>query len=189
MPLSLTTKAFRTYVTGDLVGVGVGGAVTKVIAIVCRMMTGAGFGENTRGALITRGIAGMKAQAESLGGRAETLSGLSGVGSLSLARSGESTRSMSLGPQVGARRLFRWPSRGRRGRALRAVRDRYGVAAGVPMPVCETIRTVLHGRANLGQGCAALRARPIETEPRVMDLAFDHPASDTAVMQLAERIS
>ena len=78
--VSLTTESFRAYVSDDLTGVEVGGAVKNVIAIACGMMTGAGFAENTRAALITRGLDEMKRLALALGGQAETISGLSGVG-------------------------------------------------------------------------------------------------------------
>lgn len=191
--VSLTTETFRTYVTDDLVGVEVGGAVKNVIAIACGMMTGAGFGENTRAALITRGIAEMKAMAEALGGRAETLSGLTGLGDLSLTCSSESSRNMSLGLQLG-RGLARSECFEGRPVVVEGERNTLSITdlarrLGVTMPICETVRHVLHENADLGQSFAALWARPLEAEPRVMDLAFDHPASETAVTQLAERIS
>ncbi|MBQ1204247.1 MAG: NAD(P)-dependent glycerol-3-phosphate dehydrogenase, partial [Loktanella sp.] len=75
---TFSTESFRTYISDDLVGVEIGGAVKNVIAIACGMMTGAGFAENTRAALITRGMDEMKLLAEALGGRRETVTGLSG---------------------------------------------------------------------------------------------------------------
>ena len=65
------------------------------------MMTGAGFAENTRAALITRGVDEMKALAEALGGRRETVTGLSGMGDLTLTCSSPTSRNMSLGLQLG----------------------------------------------------------------------------------------
>lgn len=62
-------------------------------------------------------------------------------------------------------------------------------SVGVSMPICETVRAILHDGADLGQAFAALWARPIEAEPRAMDLSFDHPATDKAIATLAERIS
>ena len=101
MALSLSTESFRAYVSDDLVGVEIGGAVKNVIAIACGMMTGAGFAENTRAALITRGVDEMKALAEALGGRRETVTGLSGMGDLTLTCSSPTSRNMSLGLQLG----------------------------------------------------------------------------------------
>ena len=63
LALTMTTESFRAYVSDDLVGVEIGGALKNVIAIACGMMTGAGFAENTRAALITRGLDEMKSLA------------------------------------------------------------------------------------------------------------------------------
>ena len=60
---------------------------------------------------------------------------------------------------------------------------------GVAMPISETVRAILHDNARLGDSFAALWARPIEAEPRAMDVSFDHPATDAAITELAERIS
>lgn len=193
MAMSLSTESFRAYVSDDLTGVEVGGAVKNVIAIACGMMMGAGFAENTRAALITRGVEEMKALAEALGGRRETVTGLSGVGDLTLTCSSPTSRNMSLGLQLG------------KGIARDACFDGQPVVVegemnarsvtdlarrvGVSMPICEAVRSVLHHGAELGETFAALWSRPIEAEPRALDLSFDHPASDTAVQKLAERFS
>jgi len=191
MALSLSTESFRAYVSDDLVGVEIGGAVKNVIAIACGMMTGAGFAENTRAALITRGVDEMKALAEALGGRRETVTGLSGMGDLTLTCSSPTSRNMSLGLQLG------------QGLAREACFDGKPVVVegemnarsvtdlarrlGVSMPICEAVRSILHNGADLGETFAALWSRPIEAEPRALDLSFEHPASDRAIQQLAER--
>ena len=193
LAVSLSTESFRAYVSDDLVGVEIGGAVKNVIAIACGMMTGAGFAENTRAALITRGLDEMKALAEALGGRRETVTGLSGIGDLTLTCSSPTSRNMSLGLQLG------------QGVARGACFDGQPVVVegevnarsvtdlarrlGVRMPICETVRAILHDDAELGKAFAALWARPIEAEPRAMDLSFSHPATDQAIATLAERIS
>ena len=180
LALSLTTESFRAYVSDDLVGVEIGGAVKNVIAIACGLMTGAGFAENTRAALITRGLDEMKRLAEALGGRRETVTGLSGIGDLTLTCSSPTSRNMSLGHQLG------------QGIARAACFDGAPVVVegevnaktvtglarrlGVAMPICETVAAILHDGTDPGAGFAALWARPIEAEPRGMDLAFAHPA-------------
>lgn len=193
LAVSLTTESFRAYVSDDLIGVEIGGAVKNVIAIACGMMTGAGFAENTRAALITRGLDEMKALAEALGGRRETVTGLSGIGDLSLTCSSPTSRNMSLGEQLG-RGVPRAGCFGGKpvvvegevnARSVTDLARRLGVA----MPICETVRAILHDGADLGAAFAALWARPIEAEPRAMDLAFSHPATDQAIATLAERIS
>ncbi|MEL6679651.1 MAG: NAD(P)H-dependent glycerol-3-phosphate dehydrogenase, partial [Pseudomonadota bacterium] len=193
LAVSLTTESFRTYLSDDVVGVEVGGAVKNVIAIACGMMTGAGFAENTRAALITRGLDEMKALAQALGGRRETVTGLSGIGDLALTCSSPTSRNMSLGQQLGQglprARCFE-------GRPV-VVEGEFNALSvtdlarhvGVAMPICETVRSILHEDAELGPAFAALWARPIEAEPNAMDVRLNHPATDEAIADLAERIS
>lgn len=191
--VSLTTESFRAYVSDDLVGVEVGGAVKNVIAIACGMMTGAGFAENTRAALITRGLDEMKAMAEALGGRRETVTGLAGIGDLSLTCSSPTSRNMSLGQQLGQGTPRAACFEGRaivvEGEVNAKTVTDLARKLGVAMPICETVRSILHDDADLGASFAALWARPIEAEPRAMDLSLDHPANNQAIANLAERIS
>ncbi|MEO0388263.1 MAG: NAD(P)H-dependent glycerol-3-phosphate dehydrogenase [Pseudomonadota bacterium] len=191
--VTLSTEAFRTYISDDVVGVEVGGAVKNVIAIACGMMTGAGFAENTRAALITRGVDEMKALAEALGGRRETVTGLSGIGDLALTCSSTTSRNMSLGHQLGQGLARRACFEGRPvvvegERNAKAVTD-VARRVGVSMPIAEAVRAILHDGAPLGETFAAHWARPIEAEPRTMDLSFAHPATPGAVANLADRIS
>ncbi len=193
LAISLTTGSFRAYVSDDLVGVEIGGAVKNVIAIACGMMTGAGFAENTRAALITRGLDEMKALAEALGGRRETVTGLSGIGDLALTCSSPTSRNMSLGQQLGRGTpradCFDGSAIVVEGEVnARSVTD-LARRLGVSMPICETVRNILHDDADLGTAFAALWSRPIEAEPRAMDVSFSHPATDKDIATLAERIS
>ncbi len=191
--VSLTTESFRTYISDDLVGVEIGGAVKNVVAIACGMMTGAGFAENTRAALITRGLDEMKQLAEALGGRRETVTGLSGLGDLSLTCSSTTSRNMSLGHQLGqgvARsNCFDGKPVVVEGEFnARSVTD-LARSLNLKLPICETVRAILHDGADLGTSFAALWARPLEAEPRAMELSIHHPATDEDVATLAERIS
>ena len=193
LAVSLSTESFRAYVSDDLVGVEIGGAVKNVIAIACGVMTGAGFAENTRAALITRGLDEMKALAEALGGRRETVTGLSGIGDLTLTCSSPTSRNMSLGQQLGqgiARAdCFDGKPVVVEGEVNATSITDLARRLGVRMPICETVRSVLHEGAEPGAAFAALWARPIEAEPKAMDLSFTHPATDQAIATLAERIS
>ena len=193
LAVSLTTESFRAYVSDDLVGVEIGGAVKNVIAIACGMMTGAGFAENTRAALITRGLDEMKALAEALGGRRETVTGLAGIGDLALTCSSPTSRNMSLGQQLGTGLAREACFDGKpvvvegevNAKSVTDLARRLGVA----MPISETVRAILHEGQDLGAAFAQLWARPIEAEPRAMDVAFNHPATDQDIATLAERIS
>lgn len=193
LAVSLTTESFRAYVSDDVIGVEVGGAIKNVIAIACGLMMGAGFAENTRAALITRGLDEMKRLTEALGGQRETLSGLSGIGDLTLTCATPTSRNMSLGLQLG------------RGLARDACFDGLPVvvegertassvaelarAVGVDMPICETVRAILHDGADIGSAFAALWARPIEAEPHRMGFSLSHPATDKDIKDFAKRIA
>lgn len=193
LAVSLTTEHFRAYVSDDLVGVEIGGAVKNVIALACGMLTGAGFADNTRAALITRGLDEMKLLSNALGGRRETLTGLSGLGDLTLTCNSTTSRNMSLGLQLGQgtprEHCFDGRSVVVEGEANAVSITDLARKLGVDMPICETVRAILHEDADLGQAFAALWARPIEAEPMAMDLAIAHPATDKDIATLAERIS
>lgn len=189
--LSLTAGGLRTYVSDDLVGVEVGGAAKNVIAIACGMMTGAGFAENTRAALITRGLDEMKALAEALGGRRETVTGLSGIGDLCLTCSSPTSRNMSLGFQLGEGRARVDCFDGRpvvvEGEMnAKSVTD-LARRLKIDMPICETVRAILHDGVELRDGFATLWARPVRAEPNSMDLQLSHPSTENVIASLAER--
>lgn len=180
LALSMSTGFFKTYISDDLVGVEIGGAVKNVVAIGCGMMTGAGFAENTRAALITRGLDEMKALAEALGGRRETVTGLAGTGDLTLTCSSQTSRNMSLGVQLG-----RGIPRGQcfdgapvvvEGEAnARSVID-LAQRVRVAMPICQTVFGILHEGRDLNEAFADLWTQPISAEPRAMDLTLNNPA-------------
>ncbi|PTW47701.1 NAD(P)H-dependent glycerol-3-phosphate dehydrogenase [Rhodovulum kholense] len=180
MAMSVGGHGFRPYVSDDLVGVEVGGAVKNVIAIACGMMSGAGFAENTRAALIARGVDEMKALAEALGGQRETVTGLSGAGDLTLTCSSTTSRNMALGTQLGEG-IARADCFGGRPVVVEGEVNARSVIdlarqIEVPMPICETVNAVLHEGADLERSFSALWTRPIEAEPRALTLSLDHPA-------------
>jgi glycerol-3-phosphate dehydrogenase (NAD(P)+) len=162
----LATPSFRLYGNDDPVGAQVGGAAKNVIAIAAGAVIGAGLGENARAALITRGLAELSRLAVALGGRTETVSGLSGLGDLLLTCTGPSSRNYSLGLALG------------RGEALAdilAARDTVteGVptapalvarAAGVDMPISAAVAALVEGRTTLRAAMETLLARPRRDE-------------------------
>jgi glycerol-3-phosphate dehydrogenase (NAD(P)+) len=87
----------RIYASNDMVGVEVGGAVKNVMAIAAGICDGMGLGHNARAALLTRGLAEITRLGLKLGGRSETLSGLSGVGDLILTCTGDLSRNRQVG--------------------------------------------------------------------------------------------
>ncbi len=190
MALSLTTDSFRPYVSDDMVGVEVGGAVKNVIAIACGILAGAGFGENTRAALITRGLDEMKELAVGLGGRRETVTGLGGLGDLMLTCSSAQSRNFSYGRQRGAGvpddRVFDGAPVVVEGRVNAVTVTDLARRLGLVMPICEMVRAIVAEDRPIGEAFAAYWARPLMAEPRAMDLTFPHPAEDAASRRFGE---
>jgi glycerol-3-phosphate dehydrogenase (NAD(P)+) len=164
----LATPAFRLYGNDDPAGVQIGGAAKNVIAIAAGAVIGAGLGENARAGLVTRGLAELGRLAVALGGRPETVSGLSGLGDLLLTCTGPASRNYSLGLALG---------RGEQLAEVLAARSGVteGVAtapalvaraaqAGVEMPVCAAVAALLAGRIMLAAAIATLLARPRRDE-------------------------
>jgi glycerol-3-phosphate dehydrogenase (NAD(P)+) len=95
------SRYFRLYATEDVVGVEIGGAMKNVIAIAAGVIESLGLGDNARSALITRGLTEISRLAVAVGGRRETLSGLSGLGDLVLTCTGRLSRNRSVGIELG----------------------------------------------------------------------------------------
>ena len=92
---------FRLYATDDVIGVEIGGAMKNVIAIAAGTVESLGLGHNALAALITRGLAEISRLAVAIGGRRETLAGLSGLGDLVLTCTGAASRNRSVGIALG----------------------------------------------------------------------------------------
>ena len=92
---------FRVYTSADPAGVEIGGAVKNVLAIAVGCSDGMGFGDNTRAALITRGLVEMKRFVLAYGGQPETLSGLAGIGDLIVTCTSRHSRNHSVGERIG----------------------------------------------------------------------------------------
>lgn len=97
----LTTPRLRLYLSRDLVGVELCGALKNVLAIAAGLLESLGLGQNARAALLTRGLAEMARLVEALGGRSETVMGLAGMGDLLLTATGPQSRNRRFGALVG----------------------------------------------------------------------------------------
>ncbi|MCA3243691.1 MAG: NAD(P)-dependent glycerol-3-phosphate dehydrogenase [Alphaproteobacteria bacterium] len=98
---SFHTPWFRVYEGGDIVGAQVGGALKNVLAIAAGLLDGLQLGHNARAALLTRGLAEMAKLARALGGQAQTLYGLAGMGDLLLTATSQLSRNYRLGQLLG----------------------------------------------------------------------------------------
>jgi glycerol-3-phosphate dehydrogenase (NAD(P)+) len=98
---NFSSKTLRLYTSTDVIGVEIGGAVKNVIAIAAGVVEGLGLGHNPMAALITRGLAEIARLGSACGARAETLSGLAGMGDLVLTCTGSLSRNRSVGIELG----------------------------------------------------------------------------------------
>lgn len=164
----IARPAFRPYLSDDVVGAEIGGAVKNVLAIACGVADGAGLGLNARASLISRGFAEMTRFGLARGARVETLGGLSGLGDLVLTCSSTNSRNFSLGKGLGEGKAAADLLANRRTVAEGAftapvLRDA-ARAAGVEMPVVEAVCALLEEAAPLGDVIEALLARPLRPE-------------------------
>ncbi|TAN55285.1 MAG: NAD(P)-dependent glycerol-3-phosphate dehydrogenase [Magnetospirillum sp.] len=165
---ALGTASFRPYLSDDLVGAQMGGAVKNVLAIACGIVEGRGLGDNARAALITRGLAELTRLAVAKGGRPETLMGLSGLGDLILTASSTQSRNYSLGFALGGGRSLGEILAERRSvtegvTTAAAVMDMAGRIE-VEMPICAAVDAVINRGVGLEDAIRALLSRPFRSE-------------------------
>lgn len=98
---AFTTSYFRVYSSTDILGVELGGAFKNVIAIGAGIIDGAGFGDNTKAAIMTRGVAEISRLGLALGAQPETFAGLSGMGDLIVTCMSRHSRNRFVGEQIG----------------------------------------------------------------------------------------
>jgi glycerol-3-phosphate dehydrogenase (NAD(P)+) len=168
LALRIARPTFRPYVTQDVIGAEIGGAVKNVLAIACGVVEGLGLGQNARAALIARGFAEMTRFGLAKGAQAETLAGLSGLGDLVLTCSSTASRNFSLGKGLGE---------GKQAAAVLASRTTVAEGAstapvlkeaarhlGVEMPIVDAVCTLLDGSAPVHAVVETLLSRPLRAE-------------------------
>jgi glycerol-3-phosphate dehydrogenase (NAD(P)+) len=165
---SLSAPGFRPYLATDLIGAEAGGALKNVLAIACGIVEGRGLGKSAHAALITRGFAEMTRLAVALGGEAETVAGLCGLGDLVLTCSSPQSRNMSLGLALGQGQTVEQALAGKRSVAegyesAPAVRD-LARKLGVETPICEAVAAVLAGETTVDIVIDGLLSRPLKAE-------------------------
>ena len=159
---------FRPYLSTDLIGAEAGGAVKNVLAIACGIVEGRGMGRSAHAALITRGFAELTRMAVALGGQAETVAGLCGLGDLVLTCSSPQSRNMSVGLALGGGQTLSEALAGKLSVA-EGVASAPAVAAladklGVEMPISQAVNAILAGKADVDTAIARLLSRPLKSE-------------------------
>ena len=164
---AIARPSFRPYYTDDVTGAEIGGSIKNVLAIACGVVDGLALGQNARAALIARGYAEMLRFGEALGARAETLSGLCGLGDLVLTCSSTSSRNFSLGKALGegktADELMADRTTVAEGAHTAPVLAELAEKRGIAMPIVLAVNAILTG-APPSDVVAKLLARPLKAE-------------------------
>jgi glycerol-3-phosphate dehydrogenase (NAD(P)+) len=164
----IARPAFRPYLSDDIAGAEIGGAVKNVLAIACGVVEGKRLGLNARAALISRGFAEMTRFGLAKGARAETLAGLAGLGDLVLTCSSISSRNFSLGKGIGegARPADLLADRKTvaEGAFTAPVLKRAADAFGVDMPIVDAVNALLAEEVSVDEAVGRLLARPLRAE-------------------------
>lgn len=159
----LSTPTFRVYASTDVIGVEIGGALKNVIAIAAGIVDGLGLGDNTKAALITRGLAEIARLAAALGADAQTLYGLAGLGDLFVTCASRHSRNRAVGERIG------------RGETLEQITSTMSAVAegvtttraalelassvGVELPITEQVAQILFGGVDPRHAIHALMTR------------------------------
>ena len=165
---AFANNRFRVYTSTDVIGVELGGALKNVVAIAVGVSDGIGFGDNTRAALITRGLAEMARLGRALGAQATTFAGLSGMGDLIVTCTSGLSRNRAVGERLG------------QGESIdRILKSMQQVAEGVwncktarglaretqvEMPITEQVYAVVHEGQDAHEAVEALLARDVRPE-------------------------
>ncbi|MCQ2965821.1 MAG: NAD(P)-dependent glycerol-3-phosphate dehydrogenase [Alphaproteobacteria bacterium] len=165
---SLGSHTFRPYYTNDLISVQIGGAVKNVMAIAAGIVAGKKLGDNAHAAMLTRGLAEISRLAVALGGSAQTLMGLAGMGDLLLTANSTQSRNYTVGLELGA------------GKSLaKILSDKKTVAEGVytasavlerakqlnvEMPICESLSKIMNDNVSIDDVIENLFGRPFKKE-------------------------
>jgi glycerol-3-phosphate dehydrogenase (NAD(P)+) len=159
---------FRLYTQSDVIGTELGGSLKNVIALAAGISDGLGLGDNARAALLTRSLAEIGRLTRELGGEAETLAGLAGVGDLILTCTGDLSRNRNVGLQIGRGQNLEAVLSGMRSVAegVRTTKAAVDLAKGlgVEMPIAVAVYSILYEDVEPRQALARLMAREPKPE-------------------------
>lgn len=163
-----STGTFRVYTNPDVVGCELGGALKNVFAIAAGIADGMGFGDNTRAALVTRGLAELARLGTALGGDPATFAGLTGMGDLVATCTSRHSRNRWVGEQLARGRPLQAIAAGTR-MVAEGVRTSLAVvelaaSSGVEMPIAEQVAAVVHGGKPVAEALPDLMSRVSKPE-------------------------
>jgi glycerol-3-phosphate dehydrogenase (NAD(P)+) len=165
---ALSNATFRVYTHDDLIGVELGGALKNVMAVATGIVEGLGLGNNSRAALITRGLAEMTRLGVAIGARASTFAGLAGIGDLVLTCTGALSRNRAVGVEVGKGKTLEQALAGKPTVAEGVVTTKSALALaqreGVEMPIAGTVYRILFEGHSAKRAIPELMARELRPE-------------------------
>lgn len=159
----LSTDNLRLYRTTDTTGAELGGALKNVIAIACGVTIGAGLGESARAAVMTRGYAEMQRLAQALGADAQTLSGLSGFGDLTLTCTSKQSRNFAFGLSLGRGETFD-PNITVEGAKTAIAVSNMAKIQEIDMPLADVVAGILLQKITVSEAMDAMLSRPLKKE-------------------------
>jgi glycerol-3-phosphate dehydrogenase (NAD(P)+) len=162
---AISGRTFRLYASDDRIGVQLGGALKNVLAIACGIVEGMGLGDSARAALIARGLAEMSRLVDAMGGRGDTVRGLSGLGDLVLTATSHQSRNLRFGIALGKGE----PIAAQQGALVEgafaaAVAARLAESHQIEMPITQAVAAIIDGRLDIPTAITQLMSRPITTE-------------------------
>ena len=169
---TFSTEWFRVYTNDDVVGVEIAAALKNVVAIAAGICDGLGFGDSTKGALLTRGLVEIARLGEALGARASTFSGLAGMGDLIATAMSRHSRNRRLGEAIGKGMKLKEALA-----ASRMVVEGVGTAHAavdlaqrhqVELPIAEQVRLILYEDKSATTAIRELLTRDLKAEPRAL---------------------
>ena len=165
-----TPPTFRVYTNPDLLGVETAAALKNVIAIAAGICDGLEFGDNTKGALLTRGLAEISRLGEALGARADTFFGLAGIGDLVTTAMSVHSRNRKVGELVGRGMSVEEAARetGMVAEGVKTTRSALAIARrhGVELPITEQVAAILFEGKDARKALEELMGRDAKAEVR-----------------------
>lgn len=161
----ISGRTFRLYASTDRTGVQLGGALKNVLAIAGGIVEGAGLGDSARAALISRGLAEMSRLCVAMGGEADTVRGLSGLGDLVLTATSHQSRNLRFGIWLGQGQDPASFHGGLvEGAYAASVASRLADSLCVEMPITDAVAAIIDGKLDIKTAIQQLMSRPITTE-------------------------
>lgn len=164
---TLASNSFRPYYNNDIIGAQIGGAIKNVIAIACGIVEGVGYGENSKFAVVTRGVKEISKLCVAKGGSTQTLMGLCGFGDMMLTCATDKSRNMQFGKMLGkGATLQELLSQDKtvEGYHTTLSVDNLANKLNVEMPICKAVKQVLYDELSVSNAIDMLLNRPYTSE-------------------------